>query len=87
MKESMPLISIILPTFNRSELIAETLQSLQIQSYQNWECIIVDDFSTDNINEVVQGFINYDNRFKIIPNKRKKGAQGARNTWLAVHAG
>ena len=43
-----PLISIIIPVFNREKLIVRTLESVQNQTYTNWECIIVDDGSTDN---------------------------------------
>ena len=39
----LPLVSIIIPTFNRSHLICEALDSILAQTYENWECIIVDD--------------------------------------------
>jgi glycosyltransferase involved in cell wall biosynthesis len=42
-----PLVSIIIPTYNRAHLIAETLDSIVAQTYENWECIIVDDGSSD----------------------------------------
>ena len=79
---SQPLISIIIPTYNRALLIENTLQSVQNQTYLNWECIVVDDFSTDNTNEIVQQFTLKDSRFKFITNQRKKGAQFARNTGI-----
>jgi glycosyltransferase involved in cell wall biosynthesis len=77
-----PLVSIIIPTYNRAGLIKDTLHSVESQTYANWECIIVDDGSTDNTSEVVKKFIDRDKRFKLLFNKRKKGAQGARNTGL-----
>lgn len=77
-----PLVSIIIPTFNRAELIKDTLGSIEALTYFNWECIVVDDGSTDNTREVVKEFIDRDKRFSFLINNRKKGAQGARNTGL-----
>jgi len=76
-----PLVSIIIPTYNRAHLIGETLFSLQKQIYKNWECIIVDDGSTDNTLEVLTSFKESDNRFKVFvrPSKRPKGANACRN--------
>lgn len=75
-------ISIIIPTFNRASIITKTLNSIKKQTYQNWECIIVDDHSTDNTRHVIDDYSSQDSRFKYMLNKRKKGAQGARNTGL-----
>lgn len=75
-----PLISIIIPSFNRATLIGETLESVLAQTYTNWECIVVDDGSTDNTLEVVEGFCKNDSRFSLhIRNREPKGAQVCRN--------
>lgn len=79
------LITVIIPTYNRANLISATLDSVLAQTYAKWECIIVDDFSTDDTQAVVEKYINKDSRFKFLVNQRKKGAQGARNTGL-IHA-
>ena len=59
----MSLISVIIPTFNRGDLIRETLISLQNQTIDNWECIIVDDGSTDNTDVNISEFTTVDKRF------------------------
>ena len=48
-----PLISIIIPTYNRALIIGDTIASIMSQSYTNWECIIVDDGSTDTTEEII----------------------------------
>ena len=70
------LISIIIPTYNRAHLIGETLNSLLAQTYKDWECIIVDDGSTDDTNNVVEEYVAQDNRFIFVyrPRDRRKGA-------------
>jgi glycosyltransferase involved in cell wall biosynthesis len=78
------LVSIIIPTYNRAGVIAETLESVFLQSYQNWECIIIDDRSTDNSFEIIDNYIKKDSRFKLIvkDNSQKKGASASRNIGL-----
>jgi len=58
--------SIIIPAYNRSTLILDTLNSVMLQSYTDWECIVVDDGSKDNTREVVQKVIEGDNRIKYV---------------------
>lgn len=76
-----PLISIIIPTYNRADLLPETLDSVLRQTYQNWECIIVDDGSTDNTIEIANKFVHKDKRIRFYerPCERKPGGNGARN--------
>jgi glycosyltransferase involved in cell wall biosynthesis len=75
------MISIIIPVYNRSGIIQNTLKSILNQTYTEFECIVVDDFSTDSIYKDFSGW-KLDSRFKLIRNKRSKGAQGARNTGI-----
>lgn len=76
-----PLVSIIIPTYNRSQLISETLNSVLAQTYTNWECIIVDDNSTDNTIKIAKNYSNKDSRFSIYsrPYEKPKGANACRN--------
>lgn len=75
------MISIIIPIYNRAQLIEETIQSIKAQTYTKWECIIVDDGSTDNTKEVTEELIRDDNRFQLYnrPSQRKKGPSSCRN--------
>lgn len=76
-----PLVSILIPNFNKEKFVRETVDSILKQSYSNWECIIVDDHSSDGSWEVLQGVKLNDSRFKILkrPLDRKKGGNAARN--------
>lgn len=78
------LVSIIIPVFNRSGIIENTLQSVIDQNYKNWECVIVDDGSTDNSVEILKDYKSKDDRFKIYtrPENSIKGAPTCRNIGL-----
>ncbi len=82
-------VSIVIPNYNRESLIGETLDSILAQSYYNWECIIVDDGSTDNSVEVIKSFTEKDNRFQLIQRSSdyQKGANSCRNIGLRKATG
>ncbi len=63
-----PKISIVLPTYNGEQYIVESLDSIRNQSMRDFECIIVDDSSTDKTYEIVSDFAKNDERFKVIRN-------------------
>ena len=75
------LVSIITPSYNTAKFIGKTIESVQAQTYQNWEMIIVDDCSTDNTDDVVTGYMN-DKRIKYIKNVKNSGAAVSRNKAL-----
>ncbi len=62
--ETQPKVSIITPVHNREEFIRETLECLLKMNYQNWECIVMDDESTDNTAQIVNEIAREDNRIK-----------------------
>lgn len=64
----MPKISIILPVYNGSKYICESLDSIVNQTYEDWELIIVNDCSTDNTLSVVEEYMLRDERIKVITN-------------------
>jgi glycosyltransferase involved in cell wall biosynthesis len=76
-----PLVSIIIPTYNRAHLIGETLDSVLAQNYQNWECIVVDDGGTDDTDAVMAQYMAKDSRFRYYhrPKDRLPGGNAARN--------
>jgi len=78
------IVSIIIPVFNRESLLIETMNSIKNQTFKNWECIIVDDHSTDASMDVLRKYENEDARFKCFlrPNDRLKGANSCRNYGL-----
>ena len=86
---SASLISIIIPTYNRAHLLKETLDSVAEQTYQNWECIIIDDGSTDDTEIVVEKYVKEDNRFQYHrrPVSRPKGANSCRNFGFELSKG
>lgn len=75
------LVSIIMPSYNTAKYIAETVQSVLAQTYQNWELIIVDDCSTDDTDEVVKPFLS-DSRIRYLKNEKNSGAAVSRNRAL-----
>lgn len=77
----MCLISIIIPTYNRASLINDTLDSILNLNYKNWECLIVDDGSIDNTQNIIEIYIEKDKRFKYYerPSDRTKGPNSCRN--------
>ncbi|GHC59996.1 glycosyltransferase family 2 protein [Ulvibacter litoralis] len=76
-----PLVSIIIPSFNREALIGRTIDSILDQTYSNWECIIVDDGSTDNTKSILKEYCKKDSRIQYFdrPNIKPKGANSCRN--------
>ena len=83
----MPLFSIIIPSFNRASIISKTLDSVLAQTFKDWECLVVDDKSTDNTKEIIEKYLVKDKRIHYLTNELEKGAQGARNTGILYAKG
>ncbi len=79
-------VSIIIPTYNYGFVLNETLESVLCQTYQNWECIIVDDGSNDNTAEVVGHYLKKDKRFSYLYQKNS-GVSAARNYGIKMATG
>lgn len=78
--------SIIIPTYNRATLLPETIKSVQNQTYTKWECIVVDDGSTDNTKEIVESLIQNDNRIKYVYQENAERS-AARNNGIRNSSG
>lgn len=84
------MISIIIPTYNREDLIQKTLDSILAQSETNWECLLIDDGSTDQTWNVLQNYSSRDKRFKIFQRQdfnKPKGANACRNIGIEKSSG
>ena len=76
------LVSILTPTFNAEKFIRATIKSVQEQTYENWEMILVDDASTDNTVSIIEDFAQRDNRIKLFKFSENRGNGFARNAAL-----
>ena len=77
----MPAISIIIPIYNVEKFLRRCLESVQNQTFQNWEAICVNDGSPDNSAKIVTEFAEKDKRFKLV-NKENGGLSDARNVGM-----
>jgi len=81
------IVSIITPTYNCAQFISETIESIQAQTYKEWEMIIVDDCSKDNTKEIVEKFAKRDKRIKYHCLKKNSGAAIARTKAMELATG
>ena len=84
-----PSVSIIMAIYNRAHFIVETLQSIQRQTFEAWECLIIDDGGTDNTLDTITPIIEKDKRFKYLKRSGNytKGLPGCRNYGLDLAKG
>ena len=81
-----PIISVIVPCYNQSRYLSEALESVWMQTYENWECIIVDDGSPDDTADIALNFCLKDKRFKYLK-KENGGLSSARNAGIKEASG
>lgn len=74
-----PLVSVVMPTYNRADLLPRAINSILNQTYDKFEFIIVDDASTDGSAELLKNYANIDTRIKILTNEKNRGISYSRN--------
>jgi glycosyltransferase involved in cell wall biosynthesis len=84
-QKDYPVVSIIIPTYNRENIVSRAIHSILAQTYQNFEIIVVDDASTDNTESVISGFT--DPRIQYVRQLQNGGAGVARNVGINVAQG
>ncbi len=86
-REKKWLVSVVVPTYNRAELVERAVQSVLSQTYSDLEVIIVDDASTDDTGVRIKALQDIDHRVQYIRHGRNRGAQAARNTGIQAAKG
>lgn len=85
-KDYSPLISVIIPCYNYASYLPDSIGSIMNQTYQNWECLVIDDGSTDNSREIIETFCAQDSRIKYFL-QTNSGPTVARNNGLKMAKG
>jgi len=84
--KQFPLVTVIIPCYNQDLYLPDAINCLIHQTYKNWECIIVNDGSTDNSKNIADSFAENESRIKII-HQKNKGLSAARNVGLDAASG
>jgi glycosyltransferase involved in cell wall biosynthesis len=82
-----PLVTVIIPCFNRASIIAPAIESVRAQTFEDWELVVVDDGSSDNLREMIGEFSATDPRIQLVCHDRNRGEPAARNTGIAAARG
>ena len=84
---STPLVSVLLPVFNRERLVLEAVRSIQAQTMQDWELLILDDASTDGSFQSCQTLAAQDPRIRVFSNSQNLGVAATRNRLVSLASG
>jgi glycosyltransferase involved in cell wall biosynthesis len=85
--KNTPTISVVIPIFNVEPYLAECLDSIETQTFSNFEVILVDDVSTDDSMDIANNYAQRDDRFHIVHHIRNRGLAAARNTGVSASKG
>lgn len=81
-----PAVSIVVPAFNAEKCLERCLHSIEVQTLTTFECIIVDDGSSDSTGMIADDFANKDSRFKVI-HQKNSGVAAARQSGIDAATG
>ncbi len=84
--ENRPLVSIVVPCYNLGQYLEETLQSVEATTYENWECVIVDDGSSDSTGQIAEQWCATHPKFTYL-HKQNGGQSSARNLGVRASKG
>jgi teichuronic acid biosynthesis glycosyltransferase TuaG len=84
MSASAPLVSIVVPCYNAEAFIGATLESVLAQTFSDWECVVIDDASSDGSAAVIARYAGADSRIRPVFQAVNGGAAKARNAGLAA---
>ncbi len=85
--ESSPVVSVIMPAYNAERFIKQAINSVQAQTFEDWELIVVDDCSTDGTVSVAEGLAHGDNRISVVRNGHNLGVSRTRNRGIDLSDG
>lgn len=85
--ESQPLVSVIVPCYNMERYIAYTIESVEQQTYPNWELIIVDDASTDSTVDIIKSRQEKNNKIRFYVKQQHSGIADTRNQCIRMAQG
>src|SRR5713226_9118464 len=87
MRGTDPLVSIVLPTYNRRDYLEQAIQSCLVQTYTHWELIIVDDASADATPGTIAMHLESDGRIHAVRHPTNRGLPSALNTGFSMAHG
>jgi colanic acid/amylovoran biosynthesis glycosyltransferase len=82
-----PLVSVVIPAFNRAQTIRRCLDSVRAQTYPTWEALVVDDGSIDATADLTRAIARQDSRIRLVRHATRRGAQAARNSGIRAARG
>lgn len=83
----MPRVSVIMAAYNAAGVIGNAFESLRRQTYNNWECIICDDASTDDTWTIIQNLAKYHTNCRVLKNEKNLGPASSRNRCVDITRG